>query len=69
MKPQDILFILILTILIWKRKSKYFTLAGLFFLILSIPFFNFWIFFTAERLVLYAFTLLLIATTIMIKSD
>jgi len=54
MKPQDILFILLLIILIGLRKPKILVLAGLICLILSMPLFSFWVFFTAERLVMYA---------------
>jgi hypothetical protein len=62
MKPQDILFILILIFLLWKRNPKYFSIAGLACLLISIPLFHFWIFFTAQRLVWYAFVLLAIST-------
>jgi hypothetical protein len=54
MKPQDILFIIALGVLIWKRNPTWFVIAGLGCLILSIPLFSFWVFFTAERLVSYA---------------
>jgi hypothetical protein len=54
MKPQDILFIIILILLLWKRDPKLFTVAGLVCLIIAIPLFQFWVFFTAEHLVWYA---------------
>ena len=54
MKIQDILFLIFLTFLVYKRNPKYLFLAGIFSLILSIPLFYFWIFFTAQRLVEYA---------------
>lgn len=60
MKPQDILFILVFLFLLWNRNPKYFVVAGLLFLLLSMPFFHFWVFFTAERLVLYSFICLLV---------
>jgi hypothetical protein len=54
MKPQDIAFFIIFgVILIW-RKPQLFLFAGLVFLVLSMPLFGLWIFFTAERLVWYA---------------
>lgn len=61
MKPQDILFIAVLIILLFLRKPKLIIAAGLVCLIFSIPLFHFWIFFTAERLIVYAWTFLIIA--------
>jgi len=60
-KPQDILFILILIPLLFKRNPQYFTVAGIGCLLISIPLFYKWIFFTAERLVVYSFIFLFIA--------
>ena len=62
MKIQDILFVIILLIILLKRDPKWFVLAGLSCLILSIPLFYMWVFFTAERLVYYAAGFLLFAT-------
>lgn len=65
MKPQDIVFIVILAILLFViRKPKVLVIAGLICLILSIPLFSFWIFFTAQRLVYYAAAFFLAATVI-----
>lgn len=60
MKPQDIIFIIILLGLLYKRSPKYFVVAGLSFLLLSMPLFHLQIFFTAERFVWYAFGLVLV---------
>jgi len=54
MKPQDILFIITILFLLWKKNPKHFVVAGLICLALSMPLFHFWIFFTAQRLVYYA---------------
>ena len=54
MKPQDILFFLILIFLIWKRNPRWAVYCGLISLVISIPLFAKWIFFTAERLTWYA---------------
>lgn len=54
MKPQDILFIIILLVFVFLRKPKLLVATGLICLLLSIPLFTFWVFFTAERLVIYA---------------
>lgn len=54
MKAQDILFfVLISFLLIFLRKPKVIAILGLVSIILSIPLFQFWIFFTAQRLVWY----------------
>lgn len=65
MKPQDILFLLIILVLLWKRNPKYLLIAGLLCLLLSIPLFHFWIFFTAERLVWYAAAFFLTAIVLL----
>jgi hypothetical protein len=54
MKPQDILFYIILIGLFVHRKPMLFIWTGLLCLIISMPLFYFWVFFTAERLVMYA---------------
>ncbi|HVT00648.1 MAG TPA: hypothetical protein VHE53_00255 [Patescibacteria group bacterium] len=61
MKPQDILFILILIVLLFKRNPKYFVWAGLVSILLSIPLFAFWVFFTAQRFVYYGVAFMLFA--------
>ncbi len=54
MKPQDILFFLILFILIGIRKSNWIVTAGVLSVLISIPLFSRHIFFTAEHLTYYA---------------
>jgi len=63
-KPQDLIFLVVLVPLIFKRNPNYFVIAGLLSLILSIPLFHQWIFFTAQRLVIYAFVFFTIAVII-----
>ena len=53
MKPQDIVFVIVLLGLLFIRKPKLFEIVGLFCLILAMPLFAKWIFFTAQRLVMY----------------
>jgi hypothetical protein len=65
MKLQDILFILVLAFLFYKHNPKWFVLAGLVCLILSMPLFHFWIFFTAERLVSYSVGFLFFAIVLL----
>lgn len=54
MKIQDIVFFVVLALLILKRNPRLAALSGISCLLLSIPLFSFWIFFTAERLTWYA---------------
>ena len=54
MKIQDLAFLLVFLIILTIRNDRLATLAGLACLLLAIPLFNFWIFFTAQRLVMYA---------------
>jgi len=60
-KPQDILFIFALVLLLYKRNPNYFTIVGLICLAVSMPLYYKWIFFTAQRFTLYAFIFLVIA--------
>jgi len=66
MKPQDIVFFLVLGALLGARKPRLLVFAGLSSLILAIPLFATWTFFTAERLTWYAaaffLTFILIST-------
>ena len=61
MKPQDIVFIVVLIILIFLRKSNWLVIAGLLSLLLAIPLFAKHIFFTAEHLTYYAVGFFLVA--------
>jgi len=55
MKPQDIgFFIALFLILYFRPNPKWVAGLGLFCLLLSMPLFSFWVFFTAQRLVWYA---------------
>jgi hypothetical protein len=65
MKIQDILFLIIFLGLLFKHKDNWFLSLGLFCLLLAVPFFYLYIFFTAERLIYYAF--LLILTDVILK--
>ncbi|MBI5621075.1 hypothetical protein HY949_04795 [Candidatus Gottesmanbacteria bacterium] len=54
MKPQDVGFFILLGVLLLFRRPVVFVLAGLGCLMLAIPLFATWTFFTAERLTWYA---------------
>ncbi len=60
-KPQDLLFILVLILLLLKRDPRWFAFAGIICLGVSAPLFAKWIFFTAQRLVSYSFVFFLMA--------
>lgn len=60
MKPQDILFLIVFLLALYKRNPKLCVILGIACLGMSIPFFSFWVFFTAQRLVYYAFFFLLL---------
>lgn len=61
MKIQDLGFIIVLLILIGLRKPRLAAAAGLGCLILAMPLFHFWIFFTAQRLTMYAAAFFLVS--------
>jgi hypothetical protein len=67
MKPQDIIFLILLLFFLYKRKPQWLVAAGLSLLILSMPLFHFWIFFTASRFVYYAFLLFLISAILLLS--
>lgn len=54
MKPQDIIFVLLVLFLLYKRNPQWAAGAGIVSLLIAIPLFAKWIFFTAERLTWYA---------------
>jgi heme/copper-type cytochrome/quinol oxidase subunit 4 len=54
MKIQDIIFLVVFLILLFKRDSKWTSAAGIICLVLAIPLFALWIFFTAQHLVWYS---------------
>lgn len=59
MKIQDIFFIVLLLILIYKWKPRAFLVSAFVFVLAAIPLFYLQIFFTAQRFMYYAFFLLL----------
>ena len=61
MKIQDIGFFVILVALLVFRKRSWLVFAGLFSLIVSIPLFAKWVFFTAERLTWYSAAFFVVA--------
>lgn len=53
MKIQDVLFIIFYCMVATTRRSRVFLIAGFLSMILAIPLFALWVFFTAERLIWY----------------
>jgi hypothetical protein len=68
MKFQDIIFLVIFFLVLLKRDSRIATLAGITCLVLSIPLFALWVFFTAEHLVWYAAGFFLVSIVLLIKN-
>ena len=71
-KPQDLVFIFVLIVLVFLRNPRLSTGVGLICIIASVPLFALWVFFTAERLTLYAAAFLLLAAIqylVIIKGD
>lgn len=66
MKIQDIAFLAVLVLLILKRSPKLAVICGIVALLLAIPLFSFWVFFTAERLTWYAAAFFLLAITLIV---
>ncbi len=62
MKAQDIFFLVVLLLTIAINKPKLLVWTGLICLVVSVPLFSFWIFFTAQILVYYAAGFILVAT-------
>lgn len=69
MKFQDIIFLIIFILVILKKDSRLSTLAGIICLILSIPLFAVWIFFTAQHLVWYAAAFFLLSIILLFKDN
>ncbi len=61
MKPQDIVFLFFVVMVMYKKSSRIAVIFGSACLLLSIPLFSEWVFFTAERLTWYAVGFFLIA--------
>lgn len=62
MKPQDLVFVVLLAFLLYKKSPRLAAGFGIVSLLLSIPLFYRWIFFTAERLTWYAAAFFLLST-------
>ncbi len=70
MKIQDIVFLVLFAFLAYKQNPKLSAASGIIALIVAIPLFTFWVFFTGERLVWYgaAFFLLCIVQNLIGRS-
>lgn len=69
MKIQDIIFLIALAFLIYKKDPRWAAMAGLGSLALSIPLFATWIFFTAERLTWYAAAFFLLSIVFHLRKE
>ena len=68
MKLQDIIFLVIFILVLIKRNSRLSIAAGIVCLVLSIPLFAFWVFFTAQHLVWYAAAFFLLSIILLFKN-
>ena len=68
MKPQDAVFFLVVTILLWKRSS-WLPYVGIGCFVLAMPLFSQWIFFPAERLTWYGTAYILLHLLISAHQD
>lgn len=71
MKPQDGIFFITLLVLLYFRKPAFLIWAAIISLIIAIPLFATWTFFTAERLTWYAvgFVLIFLLLSFLPKSS
>ncbi len=64
MKLQDIVFFVVLAFLLYKRSPRLMADLGIILLLLSIPLYAKWVFFTAERFTWYGAAFFLTATVV-----
>ena len=64
LKPQDLAFFVALGLLIFKRDLRLFVYSAIICLLLAIPLFYKYVFFTAERLTYYSAAFILVAIII-----
>ncbi len=69
MKPQDIVFFLVFVGLLIRQNPKISAAAGMVCLLLAIPLFAFWKFFTAEHLTWYGAAFFLLAIILMLRKS
>ena len=69
MKVQDLAFFVVLALLILRRNPRHAAFCGIICLLLSIPLFYFWIFFTAERLTWYAAAFFLLTIFLLLRTN
>lgn len=67
MKPQDIFFVVLFLLVLLKKDSRVSMAIGIVCILLSIPLFSFWVFFTAERLTWYGAAFFLLTTVLQLK--
>lgn len=67
MKPQDLIFLSIMLLLLFSKNHKIFAALAIGLLIIAIPLFEFWKFFTAERMVLYSVICIVISVIFLQK--
>jgi predicted membrane protein len=62
MKPQDIVFFIVVAVLLWYRRPQLFIVTAIISMVMSAVLFHQWVFFTAQRLMWYAAACIAIVT-------
>jgi predicted membrane protein len=62
MKPQDVVFFIIIALLAWYKRPQLFLSTAMISMVLSALLFHQWVFFTAQRLLWYAAACIAIVT-------
>lgn len=62
MKPQDVVFFIIIALLAWYKRPQLFLCVAMISMVLSALLFHQWVFFTAQRLLWYAAACIAIVT-------
>lgn len=68
MKLQDLLFLIVFMLLLIRRDSKLATIAGIICLIVAMPLFALWIFFTGEHLIWYSAAFFLLSILLLTQN-
>lgn len=67
MKPQDVFFVVLFLLVIVKKDSRISAAIGIVCILLSVPLFSLWVFFTAERFTWYAAAFFLLSTVLELR--
>lgn len=69
MKPQDIVFVVLLIVLLFFRNSRLLVVSGVVCFLVSAPLFYLQVFFTAQRLIAYGVGFIFIGIILMLNEQ